>query len=97
MALLEITSLRKSFPTPGGPAQAVLDLPKFHLETHAQSALAGESGCGKTTLLHLISGILTPDEGQVRLAGSNIAGMGEADRRGTTLAGHHDGRGQPDE
>jgi putative ABC transport system ATP-binding protein len=80
MALLEIIRLRKSFLTPGGAAQAVIDLSEFHLEAHAQSALAGESGCGKTTLLHLISGILTPEEGQVRLAGSNIAGMGEADR-----------------
>jgi putative ABC transport system ATP-binding protein len=80
MLLLEMTGLRKSYAGPDRTAQVVIDLPTFHLEPRAQVALGGESGCGKTTLLHLISGILTPDEGEIRLAGRTISNMSESDR-----------------
>ena len=36
--------------------------------------LLGPSGCGKTTLLRLIAGFETPDEGRVLLAGREVAG-----------------------
>jgi iron(III) transport system ATP-binding protein len=36
--------------------------------------LLGPSGCGKTTLLRLIAGFETPDEGAVRIAGAEVAG-----------------------
>ncbi len=36
--------------------------------------LLGPSGCGKTTLLRLIAGFETPDEGRVVLAGQEVAG-----------------------
>ncbi len=34
----------------------------------------GPSGCGKTTLLRLLSGLLPPDQGQVRLHGQPLPG-----------------------
>src|SRR5262249_50727601 len=34
--------------------------------------LLGPSGCGKTTTLHVVAGLLFPDEGQVLLGGRNI-------------------------
>jgi putative ABC transport system ATP-binding protein len=43
-------------------------------------ALRGRSGSGKSTLLNLISGIDTPDEGQVEIAGSVITAMSERER-----------------
>jgi putative ABC transport system ATP-binding protein len=43
-------------------------------------ALRGRSGSGKSTLLNLISGIDTPDEGQVEIAGSVITTMSERER-----------------
>jgi putrescine transport system ATP-binding protein len=38
-------------------------------------ALLGPSGCGKTTLLRLLAGFETPDEGRLLLGGADIAGV----------------------
>ncbi|MCX2819033.1 MAG: iron(III) transport system ATP-binding protein [Methanobacteriota archaeon] len=38
--------------------------------------LLGPSGCGKTTTLRLVAGLETPDEGEVRIAGTSVAGGG---------------------
>ena len=38
-------------------------------------ALLGPSGCGKTTLLRMLAGFETPDEGRILLDGKDIAQM----------------------
>src|SRR4051794_11944672 len=38
-------------------------------------ALLGPSGCGKTTLLRLLAGFETPDEGRILLDGEDVARM----------------------
>ena len=43
------------------------------------TAIMGPSGTGKTTLLRLIGGQLSPDSGQVLLEGKNIASMSRSD------------------
>ena len=43
-------------------------------------ALRGRSGSGKSTLLNLISGIDSPDHGEVEVAGENITQLSEHDR-----------------
>lgn len=42
-------------------------------------ALMGPSGSGKTTLLNLIAGIDRPDTGQVTVAGTDLARLGESE------------------
>jgi molybdate transport system ATP-binding protein len=43
---------------------------KFETPTPGVVALFGRSGCGKTTLVNLVSGLLEPDEGFVELNGT---------------------------
>jgi iron(III) transport system ATP-binding protein len=45
----------------------------FCIERGELVALLGPSGCGKTTLLRLIAGFETPDDGEIRLEGRTVA------------------------
>jgi iron(III) transport system ATP-binding protein len=45
----------------------------LEVEEGSLTALLGPSGCGKTTLLRLIAGFETPDEGEIRLRGTVIS------------------------
>jgi putative ABC transport system ATP-binding protein len=46
----------------------------------AFEALMGPSGSGKSTLLNLIAGLDRPTSGSIRIAGSDLVAMSEADR-----------------
>lgn len=78
--LLRITELRKSYRTPEGETRPVLDIPAFRLARGEQVALEGESGSGKTTFLHILAGILTPDSGAVVLDGVDLTRLSGAGR-----------------
>ncbi len=78
--MLSLQGLKKSFDEPGGGRLPVLDIPEFHLGEAEQAVLLGRSGCGKTTLLHVIAGISTPDAGKVVIDGVDITRLGEAER-----------------
>jgi putative ABC transport system ATP-binding protein len=57
--------LKKQYVAPDGAAVPVIDIEEFRLGDGEQVALVGGSGTGKTTLLHLIAGILAPDSGRI--------------------------------
>jgi putative ABC transport system ATP-binding protein len=80
MALLDIRSLQKSFVSPEGGRKLIVQVPAFALEAGSQVALRGDSGSGKTTFLHLIAGILAPDEGAVLIDGHDMATLSESRR-----------------
>jgi sulfate transport system ATP-binding protein len=63
---IEVRNLVKSF----GAFRAVNDI-SLKVESGELVALLGPSGCGKTTLLRIIAGLETPDEGQVFLSGED--------------------------
>ena len=58
-----------------------LRVPEFSLGDGERVAIVGPSGSGKTTLLNLIAGILTPEEGRIDVAGTNVAGLPDSERR----------------
>jgi len=53
-------------------AKRVLDDVSFKLRQHDVLALCGESGCGKTTLIHIISGLISFDAGRLMIGGVAI-------------------------
>ena len=77
---LKIQELVKSFDQPGGGKLTVLDVPQFEIAGGQQVALIGQSGGGKTTLLHLIAGLLSPDSGSIHVAGTEITRLSEQGR-----------------
>lgn len=58
----------------------ILDIPAFDLAAGEQAVLIGQSGGGKTTLLHLIAGLILPDAGSIRIAGTEITRLSESGR-----------------
>lgn len=71
--LLSVRSMKKVYPTPGGPVEAVRDL-TFDLRRGEFACIVGPSGSGKTTLLKCISGLMAPTSGEVVLDGKRVAG-----------------------
>ncbi len=78
--LLELSDVRKGFSTPQGDRHEVLAIDHFSLMAGTEMALVGGSGTGKSTLLHVIAGILLPDAGTVRLKDRELTSLGEAAR-----------------
>jgi branched-chain amino acid transport system ATP-binding protein len=68
--ILEIAGLRRAF----GGLVAVNDL-GFEVAQGEIMGLLGPNGSGKTTALNLMSGVLRPDAGSIRLMGKDISGL----------------------
>ena len=78
--MLEIRNLQKSYEEPSGNRLLILDIPQLDVAEGEQVVLRGESGGGKTTLLHIISGIVSADSGSIRLDGTELTHFSEATR-----------------
>lgn len=78
--MLHLENLKKSYPEPDGGTLPVLDVPHFAVAAGEQMVLLGRSGCGKTTLLHVIAGLSRADSGIIKLDGYDISALSEAGR-----------------
>ena len=72
---LIIDNLTKSFPSPKGETVVVRD---FNLRVRQGEfvSLIGHSGCGKSTVLSMIAGLIEPSGGAMALADKEITGAG---------------------
>jgi iron(III) transport system ATP-binding protein len=70
-AFLRLLEVTKRF-----DERSVIDRVSLELCEGQAVALLGPSGCGKTTLLRLIAGLETPDDGEIWIAGQKVAAKG---------------------
>jgi putative ABC transport system ATP-binding protein len=77
--ILHLRDVKKNYIQPDGSVLKILDIPEFRVGVGEQLVLVGKSGCGKTTLLHVIAGISRPDSGKVRIDDFDITLMSEAE------------------
>src|SRR5580698_4545915 len=66
---LEVRDLRFEFRAARGSGFRVIDGISFRIAAGEIIAVVGPSGGGKTTLLRLLAGILTPSSGEILVAG----------------------------
>ncbi len=64
-----LTSKDLQYTYKGGTA---LQFPDIQANKGEHWLILGQSGCGKTTLLHLLAGLLTPKKGRIDIGGTDI-------------------------
>ena len=69
--ILTANNITKCFVTDGKKFTAA-DNVSFYLDKNEFCSLVGESGSGKTTLVRIMSGLISPDNGNVICDGENI-------------------------
>lgn len=77
MSILEFSNLKYTYN--GG--KSILRGVSGKLEQGKLYAILGSSGCGKTTLLSLLGGLDSPEDGQILFDGKNISETGLGDHR----------------
>lgn len=80
---IEVVSLVKRF-----GQTTILDHVDLHVRSGELVALLGPSGCGKTSLLRIIAGLDSPDEGEVRFEGQDTHDL-DVGKRGVGFVFQH--------
>jgi len=78
--MLVLEGVKKSYLEANGDILPILDIEDFHVRQAEQMVLVGRSGCGKTTLLHIIAGIARADAGSIRIDNVEVSQLSEAGR-----------------
>lgn len=79
---IEVKGLRKKFGT-----QVVLDGIDLTVPSGTVFALLGPNGAGKTTLINILSTLVAPDEGSVKVAGHDVVKESDEVKRSISLTG----------
>ncbi|MFS8816145.1 bicarbonate transport system ATP-binding protein [Thermostichus sp. MS-CIW-21] len=72
---LTLENVSKTYPTPKGEYPVLRDI-NLRVDAGEFVCIVGHSGCGKTTLLNMVSGFTQPTSGSVKLKGQPITAPG---------------------
>ena len=75
--VVDISGLRFAWP---GARQAVVDIESLQVRSGERVFLRGPSGSGKSTLLSLLAGVVTTDQGRLRVLGRELRELSGAQR-----------------
>lgn len=75
---LEITGLAKSYTAAGTRLEVLREL-ELSVAAGEMVAIVGTSGVGKSTLMHVVGGLDRVDGGRVRVGGTDVTGLPDAD------------------
>jgi lipoprotein-releasing system ATP-binding protein len=79
MPFIEVSGLSKTYQMGGTRVSVLRDL-EISVERGEMVAIVGASGVGKSTLLHVMGGLDNIDAGVVRMDGTEISQLADADR-----------------
>jgi putative ABC transport system ATP-binding protein len=69
--MITLQNISKSYTSHGEKVTLFTDL-EWHIQTGSFTALMGASGAGKSSLMSLIAGIISPDSGSISLGDTDI-------------------------
>ena len=75
--MIDIRNLKFNYPS----GDFALSIRYLGIEKNQATAVIGPSGTGKTTLLNLIAGIVTPQQGVIDVDGIDVGKLSDRDRR----------------
>lgn len=78
--MLEIKNLSKSFNMGTDNEATIFSYFNIQINKGECTGILGANGCGKSTLFNIISGVLTPEKGDIILGGKNINKLKESER-----------------
>jgi lipoprotein-releasing system ATP-binding protein len=76
---ITVSGVTKSYPVSGTRLVVLKDL-ELSLDRGAMVAVVGASGVGKSTLLHVLGGLDSVDEGSVTIGDTNLTALSDADK-----------------
>ena len=75
MSQIDVRRVTHEYDTRNGRITALRDV-SFTVASSEFVCVLGQSGCGKTTLLNLLAGFLTPTHGEILMGGRAVTGKG---------------------
>jgi NitT/TauT family transport system ATP-binding protein len=75
---IELINVSRRFVSPDGKSLTVLDDFNMTVDRGEFVAVVGPTGCGKSTTLNLVTGLVAPSSGEARVMGKTVSGI---DRR----------------
>jgi NitT/TauT family transport system ATP-binding protein len=83
---VEFAGVTKRYQTRRGSTLALSDI-NLSVEREEFIALVGRSGCGKTTMLRILAGLVQPTEGEVTVDGTSVWNGARRDDRALSKLG----------